>query len=1612
MAKQVRITERPKELIHPPSPGVLIWDQQETLSLTPSVRRLESQGLLDMKLKMRRHEHIRQVVNVYWELMPKNSKGRVNVTNYQALGLSIFKLISRDERDLQNRKLIQDAWANYDSKDLDYSQFYDKLMTFCDIWGPEFDSYQYAEFLTKILDRITMRKKISMSGSDVSTEVILPTIKIVFPTKRAPAEESEELKWIDVNSEESMESMYEYDFVENEETKEKKKVKRLKDVLKKEDIEMPTGFDEDDKEMTIVYDELADFGDSNCLYELQMAALDDIVPFGFPSEYYLSQLKLGNKLGDDESRPSQVKVSTDQLVVNEEPVSNVREARRQSKQIVSEVIKKASSPTKSAEELARTPVERLSDIPEEFKGKKVEDFGISKFPNLKFYAGVTRERHDQLQSQIAKVYDLKLKKATSVVKLQEENDFAIKHLPTKEVPTYDRQVTLKERSADSQIKKGGTDSVPLTGSSKTSLAATMNDPGTIDHTLDEKQTLIQNIMKAMVQQKFLSIHRKLEKEARRPNPVKVAKKVEVESREPLTAPPCLERTKYALFPELISQESIRMDTIIEEETIIETANEDSLSLVLYGKPRCGKTAIAAEVCKALDLIHIEPAIILNEIFDKAKKGEDDEEDEPAYGDDESQQQEKPPIWNEFEQSIVDCLQEGKELTTEQLVELINFKMEQDVVHNKGFILDLPDNIELLRALLVRKEINLKKAFSYAIYVDVPDVDVTHLAASIKQDSVSKATYSAWDVYEATKPLVREVEDSDAEQDEEEDDRPKIDESILIKRAEDGAQITSKLGEYHKDHFPIIAKFMSEFPFSLIIDINASGLRPFQVKDIILAHLDTKSIPRPLALKLEEEGEFKGLLTQEIEEEKEPRKWSLWKTVDPVALQDGKVLIGKPEFGCEYNGNVFVFDSEETQKRFLAYPRRYLNSPPKMPKQFRLGVIGPRRSGKKTQAKLLSEKYGWPIINISDILTKVANMQKEWEEHIPSNPESGNVHITGPNFEEFMNGGCINGALLTSVILYNMGIPMMKKPPPPPEPVSGEEEQVEEPPEEVVEEEATPPEPKVPSKPNTASMKSEKIDEEEGDDDEKEEGEEEDDEPEPIVYDDLALDDVVVEVGEDGKPAKIEGFIMVGYPLNEEQANALKDQHLEFDKIIAMVDPEEGETLRKRGIEDVALLDTDMEQAGAALGVAKDVFGDDNVIEIECHEDITTVHHRICAGIDPLFTQVDDETISRTRADCPDEGLQLPWGPIANFDPVIYKEQNWLFPGNPEIEMGVGEKLYNFASEIEQEKFKLNPEGFIPRTIANVIPPHILIAGIRGSGVATFLCLLEGKYGMSSIELKSKFLEILDRERKSRRHVRFLMKGYQQPEPKTLEDVLEQEEKEREEGYEHVVVDPEDEDEEIQEEAEDFEKDKHECEIVRSLLDGLKGYFINANWFDVEEDKVAQKMPDLLQNARRMPDFAIFLTSDEDTIKKRLLDEAKIKAEYERLAEARRKELADAKEQARLEKIEAGEIDEEDEEEEEEQEEEEEEEDPDAPNLQAMLDEETNRILERRNEDLALIEEFKDRFDELNIETALVDTSGPKAKVYTNILYEVSPYIDHRQNHLEKNLIAKLSASQA
>jgi hypothetical protein len=71
--------------------------------------------------------------------------------------------------------------------------------------------------------------------------------------------------------------------------------------------------------------------------------------------------------------------------------------------------------------------------------------------------------------------------------------------------------------------------------------------------------------------------------------------------------------------------------------------------------------------------------------------------------------------------------------------------------------------------------------------------------------------------------------------------------------------------------------------------------------------------RPIATQIEGASDFKGLLSEGIEENQIPRTWSLWKQIDPVALSSGKVIVGSPDYAASYHNNAFVFSTEETMK---------------------------------------------------------------------------------------------------------------------------------------------------------------------------------------------------------------------------------------------------------------------------------------------------------------------------------------------------------------------------------------------------------------------------------------------------------------------------------------------------------------------------------------------------------------------------------------------------------------------------------------------------------------------------------------------------------------------------
>jgi shikimate kinase len=72
----------------------------------------------------------------------------------------------------------------------------------------------------------------------------------------------------------------------------------------------------------------------------------------------------------------------------------------------------------------------------------------------------------------------------------------------------------------------------------------------------------------------------------------------------------------------------------------------------------------------------------------------------------------------------------------------------------------------------------------------------------------------------------------------------------------------------------------------------------------------------------------------------------------------------------------------------------------LPSNTNIFITGPRKSGKKTIAALLSSIYGLKIINIQELLENVMMKQRQFETHIPSNFDrrSSSIHLSEGEFK--------------------------------------------------------------------------------------------------------------------------------------------------------------------------------------------------------------------------------------------------------------------------------------------------------------------------------------------------------------------------------------------------------------------------------------------------------------------------------------------------------------------------------------------------------------------------------------------------------------------------------------
>jgi hypothetical protein len=158
-----------------------------------------------------------------------------------------------------------------------------------------------------------------------------------------------------------MDSAYEYDYQELGDQEKPKKVKRLKTFAQEAE---PSVFDFDEEEVRVVlYDELTYFPPVSDLYELEIASLDEVVPFGKPTIEYLQTLKRGTASGTQFPSKNPNVAASQNPEYNSRPVSNKRDARRMSKSIVSGILQNAFRMQTSPDRIAEIPVDRMSSIP-------------------------------------------------------------------------------------------------------------------------------------------------------------------------------------------------------------------------------------------------------------------------------------------------------------------------------------------------------------------------------------------------------------------------------------------------------------------------------------------------------------------------------------------------------------------------------------------------------------------------------------------------------------------------------------------------------------------------------------------------------------------------------------------------------------------------------------------------------------------------------------------------------------------------------------------------------------------------------------------------------------------------------------------------------------------------------------------------------------------------------------------------------------------------------------------------------------------------------------------------------------------------------------------------
>ncbi|NWU79254.1 KAD9 kinase, partial [Onychorhynchus coronatus] len=370
-------------------------------------------------------------------------------------------------------------------------------------------------------------------------------------------------------------------------------------------------------------------------------------------------------------------------------------------------------------------------------------------------------------------------------------------------------------------------------------------------------------------------------------------------------------------------------------------------LIIFGKPGSGKKTLARKLAQRWNCIFIEGKHIC--------------------------------IWNIAVVSQYLLCQEllfkGESISEELVTEMILQKLESPEVAHFGYVLSgFPSLSE--EYMTVSQQIerikNLKLKPDFLINIKCPDYDLCQRISGQRQHPDSGQVYqrSEWDpkVTEKHKKEKNQHEEEDEEEEQEEEeegggeeetakDPHKEAESFhqLVQRPEDILENAEKrVGTYKDIMLHPLEELMAEQDCQYLIEVDGNQ-QPDDLFEKKACVASDKNFICCYCCFNKQDELFRVLSSYKLIAPRYRWRRSRWGQACPVALKEGDIVMGHPDFAVSFLGKMYVLSSPEALKTFMLNPRPYLLPPMPLP-PCKVLVFGPPFSGRTTICNLIAHKY--------------------------------------------------------------------------------------------------------------------------------------------------------------------------------------------------------------------------------------------------------------------------------------------------------------------------------------------------------------------------------------------------------------------------------------------------------------------------------------------------------------------------------------------------------------------------------------------------------------------------------------------------------------------------------